>query len=281
MADTEAKKAPGKCTKEFLQIIERIKNLKTTGGAYPYFDQALNDCVKTDDLEDLCKNNPTALRRKTFDDRIAIAQKLKVEPAVKKMQELLNTCGCKYEVKTSGSYSVWVSSISANVCGYLDDLWKGSFSAKSYMEGNLVHDYSSDIKYQMPSYGGIFAFSQKAEGHQIAGRRIVPVIGLDLMTIQLPSWGDFNGLSQVDFTLWGVPHVVGVINLTERNCNEGSGNAANNNSNDNNNPAPGNNSGLPPLAPLPGPSEIPPLAPLPGPGDIPPLAPLPGIPASK
>jgi hypothetical protein len=289
MANNEAQKAPGKCTPEFLQMIERIKNLKTTGGAYPYFDQALNDCTKTDDLKELCQNNPSALRRKTFEDRITIAQKLKNDPAIQDLQKLLNTCGSKYEIKTSGSNPPWTSSIDATVCGYLDDQWKGKMGMRLVSEGTLVHSYDSDVKYSMPAFGGLFSFGQKIGEHQIGGRTIIPIIGLDLSKMELPSWGDFNGLSQVDFTLWGVPHVVGVINLKERNCNENPGSTANNNSSDtgsinNGNSSPGkdeygqdliplkaiptgNNSELPPLAPLPdekGNLNFP-LVPLPGP----------------
>ena len=210
----------GTCSPEFIDAIKAMADIP----GYPagsIMARTLDDCLNLEWLRDKCQNNPIALRRLYFKERLRIAADLQA-PAekVEEINRLMNECVARYEISASGSDSSLGVPMSATanlwVCGYLDDTWQGTMAYQIVPPGlpGAGHYFSGTVNsMNLPPRGGTFAAEAAPDSH-FGGAGLV-----DLSNISLGLWGYFNGQSTLNPLNIYVVAVKNVpINMTQRPC---------------------------------------------------------------
>ena len=181
---------------------------------------ALRDCLNTEWLKNLCDNDPVKLRRKYFEQRLALARTLDAE-AASEIERLMNGCQARYRFQGEGvapgsgdSGVIIFSSLDANVCGYIDDEWAGVQNYRLSAEGGS-NVFEGTTNFRLPPGGG--EFSGTSHGEQsvvIAGR------GVAVPNFDIGFTGHFDGVKTItDLTLYPATVVSSrLIELQERQC---------------------------------------------------------------
>ena len=220
LAKNAAAASGGTCSPEFIDAIKAMADIPD----YPagsIMARTLDDCLNLEWLRDKCQNNPIALRRLYFKERLRIAADLQA-PAekVEEINRLMNECVARYEISSSGSDpSLGVPmSATANlwVCGYLDDAWQGTMAYQIVPPGlpGAGHYFSGTVNsMNLPPRGGTFAAEATPDSH-FGGAGLV-----DLSSVPLGLWGYFDGQSTLNPLNIYVVAVNSVpINMTQRPC---------------------------------------------------------------
>lgn len=219
IAEDTARASGGTCTPEFIDAIKAMADIP----GYPagsIMGRTLDDCLNLAWLREKCQNNPIALRRLYFQERLRIAESLRA-PAdkVQEINRLMNECVARYEFSGSGSQNIGaIMSGNTNmwVCGYLDDEWQGSMHYQLVPPEvrSAMHSFTGTISSMyLPPRGGAFGGTAVADaGGHSAGY-------FDLSGIPLGIWGNFDGESSLNpLNIYAVNAGNVQINMTERPC---------------------------------------------------------------
>lgn len=220
LAKNAAAASGGTCSPEFIDAIKAMADIPD----YPagsIMARTLDDCLNLEWLRDKCQNNPIALRRLYFKERLRIAADLQA-PAekVEEINRLMNECVARYEISASGSDLSLGAPMSATanlwVCGYLDDAWQGTMAYQIVPPGlpGAGHYFSGTVNsMNLPPRGGTFAAEATPDSH-FGGAGLV-----DLSSVPLGLWGYFDGQSTLNPLNIYVVAVNSVpINMTQRPC---------------------------------------------------------------
>ena len=220
LAKNAAEASGGTCTPEFISAIKAMTDIP----GYPagsIMARTLDDCLTLEWLRDKCQNDPIALRRLYFKERLRIAAELQA-PAekVEEINRLMNECVARYEISASGSDPRFGVPMSATanlwVCGYLDDTWQGTMAYQIVPPGlpGAGHYFSGTVNsMNLPPRGGTFAAEAAPDSH-VGGAGLV-----DLSNMSLGLWGYFDGestLNPLNIYVVAVDNVP--INMTQRPC---------------------------------------------------------------
>jgi|GEM_PF-1266100 len=220
LAKNAAEASGGTCTPEFISAIKAMADIP----GYPagsIMARTLDDCLTLEWLRDKCQNDPIALRRLYFKERLRIAADLQA-PAekVEEINRLMNECVARYEISSSGSDSSLGVPMSATanlwVCGYLDDVWQGTMAYQIVPPGlpGAGHYFSGTVNsMNLPPRGGTFAAEAAPDSHS-GGAGLV-----DLSNMSLGLWGYFDGqstLNPLNIYVVAVDNVP--IDMTQRPC---------------------------------------------------------------
>jgi len=217
IAEGTAQASGGTCTPEFISAIKAMANIP----GYPagsIMARTLDDCLSLEWLREKCQNDPIALRRLYFEERLRIAAALRApKEKVDEINRLLNDCVARYEISASGSYPGMESMMSGTadlwVCGYLDDPWQGTMRYQMVPPGlpGAGHYFSGTIdSMKLPPRGGPFWAEAIPDGH-FGGAGLV-----DLSGIPLGLEGSFDGQSTLTSLLIYTAQADNVpINITE------------------------------------------------------------------
>jgi uncharacterized membrane protein YgcG len=158
-ANNAAIASGGKCTPEFLEAIKGKKKFALGAPGHAAYDAALRDCLDVDKIKEQCANNPIVLRRRHFETRINIANSLDKEVA-DELKNLMASCVAKYSIENNGSYAesgvVTNVSMGAELCGYVDDEWKVSYSYALSAGAGSGNNCAGTGIMRLPFGGGYF-----------------------------------------------------------------------------------------------------------------------------
>ncbi|MDI6777963.1 MAG: hypothetical protein QMD77_02125 [Patescibacteria group bacterium] len=196
LADNAATASGGTCSPEYLQV---MANAAQAGGpGSQAAQQALRDCLNTEWLKNLCDNDPVKLRRKYFEQRLALARRYD-ERAAGEIESLMNECQARYRFQgegvapgSAGSGVTIFSSLDATVCGYVDDKWTGWQVYKLQGEHNTGYDFGGTAEFNLPPGGGEFSGTSQGENSMaILGR------GVAVPDVDLGFTGNFDGVKTI------------------------------------------------------------------------------------
>jgi hypothetical protein len=191
----------GACTGEYIEALARTIATASAAGdtaAVSRYESEIRRCnsESANHLQYLCDNNPTQLRRKDFQNRLALARALPAsEGAATVIEWLMNDCQNKYRFRGEGTNPQaaaggvrLLSSLDANVCGYLDDEWEGTQTYEMSPGANTFHHFEGQAKFRLPPNGGSFSgTSRGTQTYVVAGR------GVPLPNIDFGFMGNFDG----------------------------------------------------------------------------------------
>ncbi len=218
----------GACTGEYIEALARTIATASAAGdtaAVSRYESEIRRCnsESADHLKYLCDNDPIRLRRKDFENRLALARALPAsEGAVSIIEWLMNDCQTRYHFHgegfapgSQGSGVLMFSSLDTNVCGYVDDEWAGTQTYQlSYR--NTSHTFKGTTNFHLPPGGGPFSgISHGVNSYVVAGQPVA------LPNIDFSFTGTFDGYKTINpLTLYpamvvatGVP-----IEPQERRC---------------------------------------------------------------
>lgn len=218
----------GACTGEYIEALARTIATASAAGdtaAVSRYESEIRRCnsESANHLQYLCDNDPVRLRRKDFENRLALARALPASEGTASVIEwLMNDCQTRYHfygegfAPGSGEAGVTIfSSLDANVCGYVDDEWAGVQNYRISAEGGS-HVFEGTTKFKLPSGGGQFSGTSHGTHSMIIIGRSVEVANFDIIFT-----GNFDGYKTINpLTLYpatvvaaGVP-----IETQERHC---------------------------------------------------------------
>jgi hypothetical protein len=229
MVDSAAATGGGACTGEYIEALARMVAVASANGnsaATARYESEIRRCndESLDHLRRLCENNPIQLRRKDFQNRLALAQALPASSGTaSEIERLMNECQARYHFHgegihpSSGSGVILFASLDASVCGYLDDQWTGS---QYFREGteyqNTAYVFEGTSQFSLPKNAGAFSGTTR-------GSNNLTVSGIGVGTPQLDFGFDgyFDGSSTIQTlnlyppgtTISGTP-----IELQEKPC---------------------------------------------------------------
>jgi hypothetical protein len=200
--------------------MQAMANGSQAGGAGSQAAQAaIQDCLNTEWLNNLCVNDPVKLRRTHFEQRLAIARRFD-EQAARVIEDLMNQCQAKYRFRgegnspQSGEGVTIFGSVDATVCGYVDDEWDANQVYRlSYTDA--YHLFEGTAKFHLPPGGGYFSAVSHGQHSMVVGGQSVAIPNFDL-----GFWGTFDGTKTIQ-NLNTYPDVVfpsTPIELTEKPC---------------------------------------------------------------
>jgi hypothetical protein len=218
LADNAATASGGDCTPEFMQA---MAGASRTGGAGSQAAQAaLRNCLNTEWLNNLCVNDPVKLRRKYFEQRIALARRFD-ERAAGEIESLMNQCQARYHFhgeginpQSAGGVTIF-SSLDASVCGYVDDKWTGNEIYTLNAGPGTYHTIEGTAEFNLPAGGGPFSgTSHGSNDMDVIGR------GVAIPNFEAGFTGTYDGYKTlVNLTLYPAVVVTSpVIELQEKPC---------------------------------------------------------------
>lgn len=227
IAEDTARASGGTCTPEFIAAVRAMADIP----GYPagsIMARTLDDCLNLDWIREKCQNDPTALRRLYFQERLRIAAALEApREKVDEINRLENECVARYEISGSGSGAspgggpavppgMMRGTASLWVCGYLDDTWQGSMTYQNVPPDLPAagHYFSGTVNaLNLPPRGGPFGAEAAPDSH-VGGGGLV-----DLSGIPLGLWGNFDGERTLN-PLWIYAVYAGEVPIimTERPC---------------------------------------------------------------
>lgn len=204
----------GACTQEFIDAyVMAVKTAQAAGktteaAAY----QAVLEKCKDQEvgfLKNLCDTDRRLLRRKDFEDRMLALGKIPdAKTQIDQIEELKKKCIGQYRLNGggtapgSGAGVELTSNLESNVCGYVDEEWKGNYRYQllaSSGGGSGQHIYEGKVKFKLPYKGGSFS-AQAVGSHSF-------VINGTPVNISLPDLsfgGSFDGAAGVHLLFVGV-----------------------------------------------------------------------------
>jgi len=219
LADNAAANSGGTCSPEFMQA---MANASQAGGAGSSAAQAaIQDCLNTEWLNNLCVNDPAKLRRTHFEQRLAIARRFDAE-AASVIESLMNQCQARYRfggegINPESNADVTIfSSFDATVCGYIDDEWTAHEIYRLSGPYVTVHEIDGTGQFSLPSGGGSFV----GTAH---GENTMSIVG---QAVGMPNFdagfrGIFDGIKTIQ-NLYLMPAGVNIssapIEVQERQC---------------------------------------------------------------
>ena len=166
----------GACTGEYIEALARTIAAASRAGdtaAVSRYESEIRRCndESADHLKYLCDHNPIQLRRKDFENRLALARALPASSGTaSEIERLMNECQNKYRFRGEGTipeaaaYGIMLlSSLDAEVCGFLDDEWMGTQTYEMSPEPNTAHTFEGKTKFRLPPNGGQFSGTSHVE----------------------------------------------------------------------------------------------------------------------
>ncbi len=227
LVDAARAASGGACTGQYIDALARMVAVAGNEGndtAVARYESEIRRCndESLEHLRRLCNNNPIQLRRKDFQDRLALAQALTASAGTAtEIERLMNECQARYHFYAGGYHPMsdgdinFFSSLDATVCGYLDDEWTGTqtYRLETTVQGT-GQNFEATPQFRLPPSAGSFSGHGPASGGaSVIGR------GLNLPPFDLSFVGYFNGnatITNLDLrmgTFTGVP-----IELQEKPC---------------------------------------------------------------
>ena len=182
----------GACTGEYIEALARTIATASAAGdtaAISRYESEIRRCndESADHLKYLCDHNPIQLRRKDFENRLALARALPASSGTaSEVERLMNECQNKYRFRGEGTipeaaaYGIMLlSSLDAEVCGFLDDEWMGTQTYEMSPEPNTAHTFEGKTKFRLPPNGGQFSGTSHGENSYVVTGRGVAIPDLD------------------------------------------------------------------------------------------------------
>ncbi|MDD5489506.1 MAG: hypothetical protein PHP25_02410 [Candidatus Moranbacteria bacterium] len=219
MAENAAAASGGTCSPEFLQAMAGATQSGRPGSQAA--QAALQDCLNTEWLNNLCVNDPVKLRRIYFEQRIALARRFD-ERAARVIEDLMNQCQARYHFggeginpQSTGGITPF-SSLDATVCGYIDDEWTANEVYELHAGQGTAHTIDGTGNFSLPAGGGAFYGSVRGENQMaIIGQ------GVAIPNFEAGFTANFDGNKTIR-NLYLVPAGVNVssapIELQEKPC---------------------------------------------------------------
>jgi hypothetical protein len=218
LADNAATASGGDCTPEFMQAMAGASQAGGSGSSAA--QAALRNCLNTEWLNNLCVNDPVKLRRRYFEQRIALARRFD-ERAGAEIESLMNQCQARYHFhgeginpQSSGGVTIF-SSLDASVCGYVDDKWTGSEVYTLNAGPGTYHTIEGTAEFNLPAGGGPFSGTARGSNDMaVIGR------GVAIPNFESGFTGTYDGYKTiVNLTLYPAVVVTSpMIELQEKPC---------------------------------------------------------------
>jgi hypothetical protein len=204
-ADQAKENSGGRCTAEFINAVTAAYGNAGTEGqqaAFNRYGTLLEECEKEiiGYLKRLCEMDKRLLRRADFEKaRKLLALTRAGDEKFSEVAKLEKSCIGFYSLSNSGTQpgsSAGVSmsgSLSSQVCGYFDDLWKGNTTYILTAEDGGSHTYEGTTAFHLPPRGGKFVVQD------ITGEHAVNIGGSGI-NVALPELG-FSGIFDSRYTV--------------------------------------------------------------------------------
>jgi hypothetical protein len=189
-AAANAEASGGGCTDEYMSAVERFINLGGTSDEISQINgNILKRCrdEKLTQLTKQCQTDRVLVKRRQFTSLIKILEAVSDDEGVGKAEKVMSECEGKLEFETVDSVGTIVTTTSANVCGFVDDLWNAKATTVMTSGADTVFTLEGQGTFSLPAFGGQW-------GCRMTGR--YQVVSLS-MGMPYAAVGTFDGLKGV------------------------------------------------------------------------------------